>query len=214
MIITIGYWISFGLLLYTTIEPKFNKYRPIAKGVTSLLFVSIYLILNDHFDLIMLIALLCCLCGDILLAFKKNGQKRFFVSGMLAFLLAHTFFLMVMTHYAPFTLIDTIMSIIALIILKVITYKLDIHFGYKRYMIWLYAFIVVLMGNKAIDMAIFAPSAYAILLGIGGTLFVISDIVLLFLYFKYKNNLMLQLTNSCIYYLAQFLLALAFSFYH
>lgn len=214
MIITICYWISFGLLLFTTIKPKFNKYRPLAKGITSFLFILIYLVLNDHFDLIMLAALLCCFCGDVLLAFKKNGQKRFFVSGMLAFLLAHALFLMVMTYYAPFTLVDTIMSIVALIVLKIITYKLDIHFGYKRYIIWLYTFIVVLMGNKAIDMAIFAPSAYAILLGIGGTLFVISDIVLLFLYFKYKNNLLLQLTNSCIYYLAQFLLALAFSFYH
>ncbi len=207
--IIIIYWLSFSIFLYTTINEKLNKYRPLTKGITSFCYVLIYLLFNQHFNLMMLIALICCSLGDLFLAFKKIN-KIYFILGMLSFLLAHIFLLKLMMEYSPLNLINFSMAIIALILLKITTYKLDIHFGFNRYIIWLYTFIIVLMGSKAINLAIFHSSLSTIILGIGGTIFIISDIILMLLYFKYKNNMKLQLANSCLYYFTLFLFAIAF----
>ena len=207
--IIIIYWLSFSIFLYTTINEKLNKYRPLTKGITSFCYVLIYLLFNQHFNLMMLIALICCFLGDLFLAFKKIN-KVYFILGMLSFLLAHIFLLKLMMEYSPLNLINFSMAIIALILLKITTYKLDIHFGFNRYIIWLYTFIIVLMGSKALNLAIFHSSLSTIVLGIGGTIFIISDIILMLLYFKYKNNMKLQLANSCLYYFTLFLFAIAF----
>ncbi|MCI5774291.1 MAG: lysoplasmalogenase [Erysipelotrichaceae bacterium] len=212
MIISIFYWLSFLALIYVTSSRTLQKYRIFCKALTSSLFIAVYLILNKQLDMVMLGALIACFIGDILLGYKKNGHTQYLVYGASAFLIAHLLYIYVMSQFASLQLSDTLLSIFALIILKLITYKLDIHFGSKRYIIWLYTFIVVMMGNKAFDIALTQPSLFGHMLGAGGILFVLSDFILLFLYFKFKNNLQLQLTNSFIYYLAQYLLALAFYF--
>ena len=209
--IIIIYWLSFSIFLYTTINKQLNKYRPITKGITSFCYVLIYLLFNHHFNIMMLMALIGCFLGDIFLAFKKIN-KIYFILGMLSFLLAHFFLLKVMIEYSPLNWLNFTMAIIALILLKIATLKLDIHFGFNRYIIWLYTFVIVLMGTKAINLAIFHSSLSTIILGIGGTIFIISDIILMLLYFKYKNNMKLQLANSYLYYFTLFLLAIAFHF--
>ena len=62
--IIIIYWLSFSIFLYTTINEKLNKYRPLTKGITSFCYVLIYLLFNQHFNLMMLIAVMFRLrCG-------------------------------------------------------------------------------------------------------------------------------------------------------
>lgn len=154
----------------------------------------------------MLLALIFCMLGDVLLGYTKNDKKVFMVPGLLSFLLAHIMYITVMNHFVGFHWFQLIFSIFGLVLLKIVTYTLDIHFGFKRYVIWLYTFIIFMTGSKALGLLYTHQN---ICMGIGGISFLISDFILLFLYFKYKNNKILQFSNSIIYYFAQYMFAIS-----
>lgn len=212
ILISCLYLVLFILLIYVTLNEKLFKYRFIFKLVTSFCFVIIYLVTFKKFDFFMFLALILCVCGDGFLAYIKDGKKVFMVYGMASFLLAHIMYINVMLSHSRFVLVDSFISIIALVALKLLTLKLDMYFGAKRYIIWLYTFIIFLMVTKAIDVLVLKQDMFSLLFGIGACLFVISDIILMLLYFKFKDNKTLQITNSVVYYLAQYLMAISFMF--
>lgn len=211
-ILTIFYMISLISLIFTTFYEKYRKYRIISKSATSFIFILLYLCAANSINLFMLAAVIFCFLGDVFLALQKNNQKTHMLHGIAAFLLAHIMYIAVMQRYVSFHFIQILWSMIGVLILKFITSQLKIELGKKKTMIYIYTFIIFLMNSLAISTFITQSNMFGYLLGIGGTLFVLSDMILLFLYFKYKNNLPLQISNSMTYYTAQYLMVISFMF--
>lgn len=210
--LTVLYCISLFSLIYTTFHNEFKKYRVYTKTITSLLFVLLYLNVAKVINIYMLSAVLLCLLGDFLLALTRNGEKTHMIHGIIAFLCAHFMYISAMLSHSSFAFVQFLFPLFGLFLLKTIISKLNIELGNKKTMIYIYTCIVFFMNSQAIRLLTTHFNSFGYLLGIGGTLFMISDMILLFLYFKYKNNLTLQISNSLIYYTAQYLMAIAFMF--
>lgn len=212
ILLTLFYIISLVGLLYTTTHKHFKKYRIYTKSLTSMLFILLYLNVSKEINLFMFSAIVLCFLGDFFLALQNNDKKTHMIHGIIAFLCAHFMYISVMLSYSSFRFIQFLFPLLGLFLLKIITSKLNIELGNKKVMIYIYTFIIFLMNSQAIHIFITKCNTFGYLLGIGGTLFVISDMILLFLYFKYKNNLPLQISNSITYYTAQYLMVISFMF--
>lgn len=206
----ICYIISIMSLLYITFTDPHSIYRSVTKTLASLCFVLIYLINTNKIDPFFLMGLVSCMLGDIFLSIEKNQQKRFMQLGIFSFLLAHCFYCLSFSNLVSYHIYDLILSLIGLIILKIISIKFDIHFGSKRTIIWTYTFLIFLMAKKAFDIFYYDPNTQTLFLALGAWLFVLSDTLLVFLYFKFKGNTLLSISNSIVYYSSLYLLILAF----
>lgn len=209
IILSLLYLLSFCIFIFTTFSDKYHKYRPLTKTITSIIFVLSYLILDASKPL-MLIALILCMLGDFFLGIIKNDKKIFMIQGLVCFMMAHIIYIYLMCQDISFKLTDLIIPIIGLLFIYFISHKLKMDLKNKALPIYLYSFIVFFMGSKALYILLYSTHSGADVFAIGGILFLISDLILLFLYFKFKNNTKLQLANSILYYLAQYLMVISF----
>ena len=204
------YNIIFALLILIFDIIYMNVGGLFLKGFTSSLFVLlglgnlIYAIKTKNdvkFPIIMTIALIFAMIGDIVLNIH-------FISGALIFAIGHIFYFISYIRFIPIKKTDLIVSwIIFLISASVIIFVPLFEFeGIMQYICLFYALIISLMLGKAISNLINEPKKIYLIIAIGSFLFFFSDLMLLFHVF---SNVSKVFDDLCLitYYPAQAILA-------
>lgn len=215
---TIIYIIFIINLLYVS-KNKREKYVKV-KTFTSFLFVmtsivSFLLGSRDslfHFMIIFL-GLVFCMMGDISLGYcdhKVFTNLKYFKMGVLFFSIAHLFFWSLFYSIIGFYWYDFILPIV-LVLMTMIFEKLNlVRLNKLMRVVNIYAAIIGFMATKALQVVLFAniTSKYAIFLALGASLFLLSDLLLFFVYFGTKKIKILRYANLSTYYMGCYLLAL------
>lgn len=213
--------ISLINLIYFTYKPLKNL-RTIFKTITSLLFIGIcisrYSSSNDFtYFILILMGLIFSLFGDIFLIFENGSNKSMskdFIYGLLSFSIAHIFFSLCFVSLTSLTIYDilftAILSLSSLLILKSIK-----NFNFKgvfRYVAF-YAVIISFMFIKSISLYLAGFDNFGVfIVMIGALLFVVSDLILSFVYFYKDCPKFMAGLNLLIYYIAQGCIALSVSY--
>ena len=146
--------------------------------------------------------------SDVFLAFyNKYKKRRIFAFGLLAFLVGHIFFIRWFAQIQPIDIADFIVPLFGVGITYYLTTGKIFHTGRLRPFVIIYAFFVTFLAEKSVRIALSFHSAAHLLAGIGGVLFLMSDISILFLYFWKKRNKKIHLFNLYTYYAGIYLLA-------
>ena len=186
------------------------------KTIASCLFFTYalinYLSFKSSNGLLVLIALLLCLTGDVLLGLYDDKHPKFFTLGVLAFLLAHgvffsSFTLISSTGFLDFALIIAISGLsYCLTFLK----QLDVE-KVKKLLIVYSVFLSLLVSKGIVIYCQKAVAKYEII-ALAAILFFISDIILLFIFFNKKKVRILPFFNIITYFSATILFAYSIRF--
>lgn len=229
------YLASFCLLIATGYSEKYARFGVIAKSLASVSFVGIALasvlvfimsapiaeldMLAMNFFYITLPAFLLCLVGDVLLELNhKDERKRFFLPGLVAFLLGHVTFVIAFNRLSPFSWLELIIPAAAVILTFFLTRLKDMDTGKMKPYVLIYSFFVAWLLSKGIFVLITAFQAggafpsKALFIAIGSALFFISDVIILFMMFYKKKYKHTRFFNLLTYYGAQLFLTLSFIF--
>lgn len=191
----------------------------VLKGAASLFFVIIgYLAYSANptpFSKKILIGLIFGMIGDILLnlrfVFEKNGQK-FFLAGILAFLIGHVMYLLAIIPNAVNLWICTaIGALLAASLLAYIFKTMEVKMAFKIFGIF-YLGAIIIMTTIAVVIAIFRPQASSVIFALGAVLFTASDIVLIFNTFSGTSRFSLRVINLTLYYIGQILISCSLFF--
>lgn len=211
ILLTITYILFLCLLLKSIGDKTKNTHYIIYKTITSINFclLGFYNIVSVHGDHLLLMPLLFCLAGDILLAYyNRHKYKRCFIWGLFAFLGAHIGFVGHMYLISSFNFIDLMIPFLSAAAVywldrkKVIDLK-----GMRRYCL-VYSLFVSLLMAKGTDLYITFTNAKTMVLMSGGISFFLSDLLILFLYFK-KSTKTIHVLNLTTYYLAMYLFSIS-----
>lgn len=212
-ICAVVYTIPVCLLLYILIHKTARKYYVPVKTGASIAFICMAVfcgVTGDNLDMMvrMMPAFVMCLCGDVFLGFHyliKN--KKLFLGGVATFMLGHIFFVAAFARIQRLSWIDFISPICAIGITIAVTYAKKMFLGKLRPYVYTYSFFVAMLFSKSMHIMIKAPTAQTVCLAIGAGLFLISDFLILFLYFYEKRPWSTHGWNLATYYYGMFFLA-------
>lgn len=206
MIVVTATLLLTGLLYY---EKKENiRGRLSTKTLLSSLFV-ITILVQPHFIAryyqFLLAGLICCLGGDICLAFPRD---KMFLTGLVSFLLGHVFYLFGFFYVSDPGVWSWAGSIIILFISIAIYLRLKPHLGSMRIPVLLYIVVITVMLSGA--WSVFADSGLTlsgrIMVITGALLFYISDVFVARDRFL-KKEFLNKLIGLPLYFAGQFILA-------
>lgn len=216
------------LLLYTILmaalvavvcrEEWKKKYYVVIKSICSLGFLAVFFTAGHISGQIrqfwlMLPAFICCLAGDVLMAlYNRLRRKVYFMVGTVCFLMGHICFVRWMCRMQEVKLWDFIFPILMVLVAWMLTGSREIHTGRLRPFIIVYAFFVAMLFSKGVGTAIMAHSLAGYLTAAGTALFLISDVSILFLYFRKHRGPGVHIFNLLTYYYGMFLLAVNMMF--
>lgn len=208
------------LLIYFHYNPKKHFYL-ILKTLTSLIFILIALIsyINSHtkevFFYLILAALVFSLFGDVFLALydkKSITLKGNFVKGVLSFAAAHILFSLGFLTLVPLASKELIpfFALVFLSVLFLCKYK-KFEFDGMLPLVIAYDIVISFMVTRAFyvyRLISVKPLGVSLLIS-GAALFLISDVILCFIYFVKKHPPCLSALNLSTYYIGQGLIALS-----
>lgn len=209
------YSIPVILLLCTLVVKKYRKYYLVQKTISSLCFfgLAVYAaITSDNWMtfLYMLPGFLLCIFGDVLLGiYNKKRNKKVFLGGVFVFLMGHICFISSTCLLQEIRVIDFIFPVFGVVLVMYMANHTELSLGRLRPYAYLYSFFVSLLFSKCMRALITLRTPQAICLGIGGALFLISDFLILFLYFYKKRPWSTHGWNIATYYYAMFCLAIS-----
>ncbi len=189
------------------------------KSLSSLLFsilaiVSIFLNRDfSNFSLFMVIGLIVSMFGDVFLAMLEFNppQKSIVIkTGMIAFSLAHVFFIVGLNFENDFNFFYIALASAVIIMLLVIFGEklLKLDYGNCKGFVAIYSFLLGASLIQSLVIAILSNFAlFSILLLIGFAFFFASDLILSFIYFGKTWNRKLYYPNLALYYIGQILIA-------
>ena len=154
----------------------------IFKPLTTVLIIVIALIIHDKtasiYSQLMIVALLFSLIGDVFLL-----NKKYFLHGLLAFLIAHVCFTLAFT--SPFGFQWKGITLVPLVLIAGVYYNY-LRKELKKYSIpvFVYMTVLVIMNWQAINLYISSGEIHFLALAIGSIVFSFSDSVLAFNKFK------------------------------
>lgn len=155
-------------------------------------------------------ALLLCAFGDVFLGVANQKatkpSRRPFLGGVASFSVAHLVFCLLFYGMLPFHWYDLALPVLILAIMFTLEKRDRVRLKKMRGPACIYAFLMALMAGKAVQM----PFAYAgglYLLSVGAVLFMVSDVILLFLYFGVRRAPWLRTANLLTYYVGVYLMA-------
>ncbi len=159
---------------------------------------------NRAFFSPILIAVICCMAGDVFLAFDSDGIL--FVFGITSFATAHILFSAAFCKISPVKKVDVVGTFVLLIAFLVLLCFCNLEFKGLFPIVILYAAIIAFMAIKAISLWPYRNyhESGIKLLVFGGVLFLVSDIVLLFWLFGINPAKEIQSLNWLLYYSSQF----------
>lgn len=157
------------------------------------------------------------LVGDGVLALLELDDKRNFliiISGEIAFAIGHIFYFAGLLLVAPFTYWSVIVGAVLAAAIFVVGIKcMKLNFGKLLIPSIVYAFMLCTTMVQSIAGAIMlGGSLFSILLAVGFTLFLLSDLVLSMIYFGGQKNHVTTSTNYALYYAAQIVIMFAIFF--
>lgn len=217
-----AFFICLLMLLWVSKNAK-GRYA-LAKGIQSGLFVIIALVAyftgsasTSHpraLFIFILLAFLFCAVGDILLGAANQGKevrRGYFLGGAGTFITAHVLFCL---HYfvrVSFGLEVLILPVLLVLLIGYFEFRNWIQLGRIRVLGYVYTFIVGLMGSGALFTAYQTSFSTpgGLFTAIGGILFLISDAILVFLYFGTKPRSFYRIANLSTYYIGTLFLALS-----
>ena len=214
-------FVILGIILqacFIFIEHK-EKYVPavILKGLASLCFVLLGIACSKGGSYAgqIVAGLILGMAGDILLnlrfVFEKAGKKIFLV-GIFVFLLGHVLYLIALLGRAKMWYIPVLLGIVlAFFLLKWIFSKVSVGKAFKVFGIF-YVGAVAVMAVTAVWNLITLGGTDALLFAVGGVLFLVSDLILIFNTFMGTTKFSLRIANLSLYYAGQLLIALSLLF--
>ena len=192
------------------------------KIITSYLFIAVAFVSFmgnpspgvTAFFMLIVMGLICGLIGDIVLDLKvlyTESSSLYQHCGMVAFLVGHLLYLSALLIYFGFNWIPLVFAVvIALAIILISIYILKIDFKEHTIDSYLYSFFLSYMMTQACYAAIIQGfAATTLLLAVGSVLFLLSDVVLIGIYYQNKDSRPFIAVNHVLYYAAQYTIALS-----
>ncbi|HBP26029.1 MAG TPA: hypothetical protein DD618_03660 [Acholeplasmatales bacterium] len=183
----------------------------LALGILALFYAA-----DAKFAATVLLGLFCGLVGDIVLGLRRlyrNPKKEFFLSGLFMFFLGHVLYMIAFSKFSTLNIHVFLISAAVLTIFMVIIMDLSgVNFGSTRPAVIIYTLISALLLSVTVVNVIAVFTMVNLLLVLGALLFVTSDFLLSFLYFKKMNTVsmrVLKILNIAAYYAGQTLFALS-----
>lgn len=220
MILLIIIYICLFLFLISTnyFEPL-KKYHTFAKTLNSIGYIATaiysYTVSKDSsFFFRMLPAFILCLLGDIFLSLPNGGKRGgWFYAGFISFALAHIVMPVAIISLADINPLEFILPVIMVIAVYVITRGPNFDMGNFTIPILIYGFLVAWTFSRSVVVMLqLGMSGRGIMLFAGSLLFMISDIIILFIYFYKKKVWWSSFANLFTYYSGMFLLAASIYF--
>ncbi len=203
--------VSAAILLETERRGKYVT-ATIFKGLASLCFVTIGFLCSPGTSVAKLIVfgLVTGCIADILLnlrnVFQEKGQLIFLV-GILVFLAGHIMYIAAIAPMSPGLMPCIIAGIVLTAVLLVwIFSKVTAKPAFKIFGV-VYVGAIVLLNCIAVRNLITGPSAFTGVFVVGAVLFLVSDLVLIMNTFGDEFRESLRVTNICLYYAGQILIA-------
>ncbi len=213
------YLVLLARLLQIAGSPRrFHRYTA-AKTVTSIGFLVVALLaqfigrggMGSRFWLLFL-AMAFCAAGDLLLGLANNGHgihSRTFFRGLVCFGAAHLIFCLFYAFQNPPSWRDLLLPCALLAVTMLLSHKGLLRLHKLRVPAFCYCFLVGLMCSMAISAVFPAHGRAQLLCAAGSVLFLISDCIIVFLYFYIRQRSWMRITNLTTYYLGLLLLALS-----
>ncbi|MFA9464825.1 MAG: lysoplasmalogenase family protein [Velocimicrobium sp.] len=210
------YVIAFIFLMLTCYRENLKRYHVVSKCLCSLGFLLVAVLgkIKSPDSLLfwrLFLALFLCFLGDYFLAKQEKVEsERLFLLGLFSFLLGHCTFLFAFCYVRPwngYTLIVPFLGVLLAIGLLRLKYM---RVGTLKLPVLIYAYFVTALFVECTQVAVHGNgSVFYVIVFLGGLLFLISDEIILFLYFyKVKYGIM-KFLNLFTYYSATFLLGLS-----
>lgn len=158
---------------------------------------------NCVFSRLIFIAVICCMAGDIFLALDSDGIL--FVLGVISFAAAHVLFSIAFCKVSPVKKADIVTTIVLLVVFLLLLCLGNFDFKGLFPILVLYAAIISFMVIKALSLWTYRNynvSGIKLLI-LGGVLFLVSDLVLLFWLFGIDTGKEIQSLNWVLYYSSQ-----------
>ncbi len=128
-------------------------------------------------QLLIVIGLFCCLCGDFFLQYIRLDVKKY-KTGIACFMTAQVLFYISMTVLNGFTWQEFVITVVALALIQVLMKKQGWQLGEERKLVTAYTVILTLMAAKSV-MAFWRDlTGNTLLFMIGAIFFLLSDLVL------------------------------------
>lgn len=213
------YSIPFTFLMMTLLYSKSKKYYTLGKTLASIGFIVVAIIsgfkgthLIDVWHTMP--AFLLCLTGDVLLGvYNQNKHKEYFLAGLCVFLCGHIGFFLSFARMKGVVAWELLIPVLGVMLTLWMEKRPGMNTGKLKFEILIYSYFVTLLLTKTIFMLIKELSAGTLMLAIGAGLFLISDVLLLFLNFYKKRFMTLHVLNLITYYYGIFLMAASFQFF-
>jgi len=213
--------IAIGVVLQAAFIMTESKCKYLAavilKGLASLCFVTLglYCYRASDFSVIVVVGLVFGMVGDILLnlryLFEKIGQKIFLV-GILIFLIGHIMYLVALVGEATKPIIPIAIGVVlAAILLVWIFSKITAAKAFKIFGVF-YVGAVTIMAVVAVWNAVMAATTTNMIFAVGGLLFLVSDVILIFNTFTGSTKFSMRVANLSLYYIGQILIAVSLMF--
>lgn len=181
------------LLLFVLIYKPWRKNYVPVKMTASIAFVLLAVWCGLHgpdekLMFMQLPAFALCLCGDAFLGvYNGMRKKKFFIGGVLAFLMGHVFFLISFCRIQPMSWMDVPFAFLGTAFTILITGSPRMHLGRLRPYVYLYSFFITMLFVRTFHIQMQMPATGNLCRAIGTGLLLVSDFLILFLYF-YKNR--------------------------
>ena len=217
-VIFIIYSIPLGMLLYTLINNRYRNYFLYLKTICSFCFLCLsfycaYKGNNLLFYKYIFPAFFFCFLGDIIFGiFNKSKRKRYFLLGTIIFLIGHIVFLAAFYRLQSFSIYELFFPIVAVSLIAFLVKKKKMQLGKLLPFAYIYGFFVAMLFSKSTYMFIEMKSLSMLLLNMGSFLFMISDLLILFLYFYRKRRWATHGFNIVTYYYGIFLMVLSLQY--
>lgn len=208
------YSVFVAALLAVLIKKQYRHFYVPVKAAASIAFLlaAVYAgIQGSHAMLFSLLpAFFMCFFGDLFLGFHYMIQKKkLFLAGILTFLMGHILFLAVFLQIQPLSVWDFLFPVCAIGITAAVTAKRHMVLGALRPYVYVYSFFVAMLFAKSVHIFLAMPQTGSMMRAAGAGLFLMSDFLILYLYFYERHPWSTHGWNLALYYYGMFLLAVS-----
>ena len=213
----VGYVFALFIMIYYIYRPHLNAFTTLGwKTCSSLCFLTIgilWMLMNHHtFGTWMVVGLFMGLMGDVFLNLTPCYPKKetlWFLLGLGSFLIGHLAY--VYALYRTSILYSVLLIIgcafVSFILLLFLQRKNFISLQEMFLPAFVYATVILFFEMQCLVWLFDQIQVFTIVLNIGSMLFVLSDLILLFILFGDKDTKTMTRMNLTTYYLAQMCLA-------